>query len=264
MSTPQEMVEKMAAKSNEELLDMLARPNEWTSESLDAAKAELGKRNVDAISPVQSKTSFAFQNISSLTRFLKFALVLGSALAGVAIVSGFLQVSLLGRAFTQEEAQMNDTRQEVVGGLQVIWFLVTAIVFGRWIFLANKNVRALGAEDLTFTPGWAVGYLFIPILCLWKPYQAMKELWRASQNPHSWKKTPAASILPLWWTCWIVHNLLERVCANQMKSAHTIIEIQSATYGEIISDFIGVALWIVAMILVSQIHRAQTKIQNKL
>ena len=47
---------------------------------------------------------------------------------------------------------------------------------------ANYNARQLGAADMRFTPGWAVGWHFIPIAWFWKPYQAMTEIWRASVN----------------------------------------------------------------------------------
>ena|ERR1017187_863272 len=47
MSTPKDLAQQMADKSEQELLAMFASPADWTPEALDSAKAELRKRNVD-------------------------------------------------------------------------------------------------------------------------------------------------------------------------------------------------------------------------
>jgi uncharacterized membrane protein YhaH (DUF805 family) len=47
MSTPQELAGQMAQKTDQQLLDMFAKPEDWLPEALDAAKVELRQRNVD-------------------------------------------------------------------------------------------------------------------------------------------------------------------------------------------------------------------------
>src|SRR5262245_32035959 len=144
-------------------------------------------------------TTYPFQDINGLTGFLKVLLVLGVVLAVASGFSSFLQADLLSsRNFTEAEAEANDSRQLAIGLAHLGLYLVTVIVFARWIIRANKNVRALGAVGLPTTPGWAVGYVFVPILHFWKPYQAMKDLWRASHSPTSWATTAAGAILPAW------------------------------------------------------------------
>lgn len=48
MTTPQELAQKMAEKSDQELFAMFASPDDWTAEALDSAKAELRKRDLDS------------------------------------------------------------------------------------------------------------------------------------------------------------------------------------------------------------------------
>jgi hypothetical protein len=263
MDAPQNLVEQIAGKSDEELLAMLAKQDDWSPEAINAARAELDKRNIDitqSIRPaIQTNTNYTYRDLSGLTKFLKILLILGAAIAGIAVLSGIMQVALLSRSYSEAEGSANDVREQVVGLVQVAVFLFTVVIFGRWIFRANQNVRALGANGLMVTPGWAVGYFFIPIICLWKPYQAMKELWRASQNPSAWQNVSASQILPGWWTLWIVTNLFGRASASEMKNAHTIDALQTATYTQIVSDVTDIGLCVVAIILVSQICSAQTK-----
>jgi hypothetical protein len=67
----------------------------------------------------------------------------------------------------------------------------------------------LGAERLEFTPGWAVGWFFIPFASLWMPFRAVREIWCRSHDPRDRRNCPSGSVLVgVWWTCWIADNLL--------------------------------------------------------
>ena len=41
-------------------------------------------------------------------------------------------------------------------------FLASVIAVAMWIHRAHANLRDAGADGLEFTPGWAVGWYFIP------------------------------------------------------------------------------------------------------
>src|SRR5262245_10434866 len=97
-----------------------------------------------------------------------------------AIGSGFAQLSLLkraasGEAITPEEAASNDSRHQGIGLAQGLVFVITAICFLVWINRAYKHLKIVGKPSERFTPGWAVGYWFIPFLNFVRPYQIMKE-----------------------------------------------------------------------------------------
>lgn len=85
-----------------------------------------------------------------------------------------------------------------------VTFLTGLVLALRWIYLANANAHALGAEGMRFTPGWAVGWYFVPIANLWKPYQAMKEIWQASAVKTDWRVVRVPRLLPWWWAFWLL------------------------------------------------------------
>jgi len=61
-----------------------------------------------------------------------------------------------------------------------VYFLLAiflGVIFLRWIYRTNKNLHVLSSEHMTFSPGWSLGWYFIPVANLFKPYQAMKEIW---------------------------------------------------------------------------------------
>jgi hypothetical protein len=82
-----------------------------------------------------------------------------------------------------------------------------AIVFLIWLYRASSNARALGARDMMVTPGWAVGWYFVPLANLGMPYVTMRDLWKASAKPRDWQIESAPATIALWWGCWIVANL---------------------------------------------------------
>ncbi len=135
---------------------------------------------------------------TSLSKFLIAMLWISFGIYILTVVSGFMELNLLKDRYTREEAALNDIRELIVGLLYVVAYIVTAITFLRWIHRANLNCHGFGAEGMKFTPGWSIGYYFIPILNFFKPYQAMKEIWKVSTNPVGWKNVKGSPLLD-WW-----------------------------------------------------------------
>jgi hypothetical protein len=76
--------------------------------------------------------------------------------------------------------------------------LAGAILFFIWIYRAAANVHAFGA-DVTFTPGWAVGWFLIPVLDLWMSFLVIEELWRGSAGGRDWRRHAAPWAVIAWW-----------------------------------------------------------------
>jgi len=199
---------------------------------------------------------------ASLTRALKLLLTVGAVLALVSAVSSLLQVELLNREdFTEDEAEANDAREQLIGGLSLLLYLSTVIVFSFWIVRANTNVRIFGARGLRFSPGMALGSFFIPVLNFWRPCQAMSDLWRASHSPSSWEETDTGQVLPLWWGCWLITALTGQIGFRLMMRAEELDEILAATWWQCSSEIADLALCLLAYKLVAQIAHAQSRHQ---
>ena len=160
--------------------------------------------------------AYMYRPLAGLTWILLSLLGLGAVGGAVNAYSSSMQLELLNRSdYTQAEGDENDNRQQLLSVMGIGIRLVTAICFGMWIVRANRNVRALGAEGLPFTPGSAVGSFFIPILNLFHPYQAMRDLLKASRSPANWKVQPGSPLVPLWWALWLITAVVE-VIADAM------------------------------------------------
>jgi hypothetical protein len=160
---------------------------------------------------------------SSLTKFLKTMLWVSLGISIISLLSDFMQMNLLSSGtFSQAAAESNDSRQQIMGILYLVAFIITGISFLRWIHRANSNCRGFGAQGMEFTPCWSIGYYFIPFINLYKPYRAMKEIWKVSTNPVNWQNGNGSCLLGWWWALWLISNFLGQAVFRMSMRADTI------------------------------------------
>ena len=94
----------------------------------------------------------------------------------------------------------------------VILFATMYILFLTWINKAYKNLVGFQTEGLKFSPGWAVGWFFVPVANYFKPYQVLKELWKASAPDFSpklqWTKSGNYGLIGWYWVSVIISNVV--------------------------------------------------------
>ncbi len=115
-----------------------------------------------------------------------------------------------GSRFNVTELQDSARRLLFIAKIQSLVSDACLIVLMVWLYRADKNLRAFGVEKLDYTPGWAVGWWFVPVLNLVRPYQVMREIWLAS-NPDfvgdrhdQWRKGPTGKFILIWWLATLV------------------------------------------------------------
>jgi len=143
-----------------------------------------------------------------------------------AIVSGFFEVSLLGRIddgelVTTSETDNNDLRVALIAVLQSLAYLATGIAFIVWFYRAHVNLRALGATEVRHASGWAIGAWFIPFFNLVRPKSMANDLWRASDPGlpapvpiARWGQVALPAFFPTWWAAWVLANIGNGVAAG--------------------------------------------------
>ncbi len=161
-------------------------------------------------------------------------------------------------------AESNDLRQSIIGFTQVAVYTLAVIFVARWIYFSSKNVRLLGARHLTIRPGWAVGWYFVPIANLWKPYQAMKEIWQASADPLDWQRQGRSSLLPIWWALWLITGFIEQGATRLVLRAETVDDWMRFDMIVIAAETLHIVLSVVFVMLIAEIARLQTNaIRNR-
>jgi hypothetical protein len=90
--------------------------------------------------------------------------------------------ALVGAALNSE-AERLDFQAKIVGFGYLAIFVLCVIFSGVWIYRASWNAREIQPNDARITPGWAVGWFFVPIMSFWKPYQAIVQTGNSSEDP---------------------------------------------------------------------------------
>jgi hypothetical protein len=195
---------------------------------------------------------------TGLTKFLQRLLWISVLVACVALVDDiaeFLQVQV--GQLSPDQVASNDPVQGFIGLLQSGLGILTGIIFLKWIYRSYKNIQGFGAQGLRFSPGWAVGYYFIPILSLIRPVQVMGEIWRASDDPRDWPRRPGSWLIASWWTLFLIYTGITQISLELAIQATTNEQWTLAAVLAILGDFFSIPLSLAALRLVTEIYRRQ-------
>jgi len=135
---------------------------------------------------------------------------------------------------------------------------LSALVFGGvWIYRASANVRTFGATGFSISPGWAVGWNFVPLMGFFMPYVAMSETWRATFQPARWQSARSGVLLPVWWGTWLGTILMGNISRIFSRVETTVETVVDTTQFEIVRAALQVvcfALFVAITFRVTQVQ----------
>jgi hypothetical protein len=184
----------------------------------------------------------------------------------MSLISSFFQYNLIqtvvnGGFISTEEANANDTREQIIGVIYMIVYIISAVTFIQWFRRAYFNLH-LRANELSQSEGWAAGSWFVPFVNLYRPYQIMKELFYETksllmQNGISINDNFTSSSLGLWWTLWVTNNIVGNIVFKHSLKAESIDELTLSTIGSMIVNVIGIPLAIVTIRIIKDYSRVE-------
>jgi hypothetical protein len=104
-------------------------------------------------------------------------------------------------------------QREGITPMKALLFLivVASVVFiCMWFYRAAQNVHQAGMNFLKYSPGWNVGWFFIPVVHIIMPAIVIRETVKASQSIHqpdeysSWANNKPMPMFLLWSICFSV------------------------------------------------------------
>lgn len=140
----------------------------------------------------------------------------------------------------------------LVGVLYLIAYVVTAILFLMWLHRAYKNLQAFGVRT-DDSPGWVVGYWFIPFVNLVRPYQKVKELFDKSESVATQMRCnnqdADSSIIGGWWACYLISGFISNLSLKNSFAPSTD-DLILATVFDIVSKVLSlIAAWLIIKII---------------
>ncbi len=207
---------------------------------------------------------------SKRARTLKIVFWVITGLTVIGIISSFLELVLLKKALagdfvTEQEATLNDLRQGIIGLLQTGIYITSVVVFLNWFRRAYGNLHRLGITYLKHSESMAVWTWFIPIIVLFRPVQIMSEIWRETQESlkkydTSYKIIGGSLIIGLWWTLFIVSNLIGRYVMSVGFKQDTVEQLIEGTEAYLISDILQIPEALLVILIVHKLSTAESKL----
>ena len=177
-------------------------------------------------------------------------------------------VMLLGFDYSVYNAEVDISSADwflMLGGvIYTLSFIGSVIAFSMFSHRAMKNLHAWESRSADMSPGWTVGWYFIPFANLWKPFEAMTQIWDGTTEVTS----PKVSIYPkigLWWMFWILTNISANVSfRTSMNGDFTESSIKFVAIADIVSSVTGlIAIFVIIPILGKITEMQDGKLQGE-
>jgi hypothetical protein len=210
----------------------------------------------------------SFTPVDTLNKWVVGIFIVQSFVCLIAIISGISQAGLLNTAInggivTESEATLNDIRELVISVLQTGIAIAGAIMFLIWVHRSYKNLSSLNFGKLSTTPGWAVGWFFVPVVSLYRPYKVVAEIMRGS-DPGSTsvggvpdENSSSIYIVGLWWALYLISNFISQIAARLILRGETLSELLTSTYVYMASDSLDIIGLIITILMVRKISQFQ-------
>lgn len=206
---------------------------------------------------MNTQSTFELDKLVSLHKWLRLLL-----LAGLVSTTLMLAYELLaGFGFWSLETAGEDEATAVmvvsyIAVILVILLLATIIIFGMWIYRAAANVVAAEIEGFEYSPGWSVGWHFVPVANLFKPFQAMRQIYNASLGARGILNQGHA-LLTIWWITWLTSNFLNNIATRLELRATSIDDLQVASLVGAAGSVVSLPLYFVALRMVENVTEGQ-------
>jgi hypothetical protein len=190
------------------------------------------------------------------------------ATCAVAIAADMDQISLFndieaGEPVSLERVLDSDDFYGVAKGFQAGVILAIAPFFIWWTRRATCNVRALGAQYPDFSPGWAVGWWFVPFANWAQPLRVLNQAWRASddtlpvEESNAWEYVSVTPLLLIWWLGYTIGSPIWNLAVGTRDDTGSPSAMADATTFVLVADVIiagaaGLAIAVVALLTVRQ------------
>jgi len=145
-------------------------------------------------------------------------------------------------------------------------------LFLVWFRRSYRNLPALGARNLRFKPGWAVGAWFVPVLGYWRPAQIANDIWKASDpEMHEavdtpWQVRSGSALVGWWWALWLIANFAWNVPFRTLETEADMSArvLQSFAKGWVFAEFVWTASTILAILFVFRLTSRQEERARRL
>jgi hypothetical protein len=141
-------------------------------------------------------------------------------------------------------------------------YVVSGIAWLVWQHRAQANLHALRIPSLQYSPRWAVGWWLIPFANLFKPFQTVRELWKASGPSSGWPSGRTWAVIGWWWAGWIAGIAIARIALSVLRgSPDTLGSFDPLISGNrwlVVGEIVTVVTAVLAILIVRSVIDRQS------
>ena len=160
-------------------------------------------------------------------------------------------------SYSPPEASMSDMAVGITGIVYMLAFAAAGFLILRWIHRVNRNAHAI-TDWMQMSPGWNVGFFFIPIATLWKPFEGVRQAWQASFSPDDPDAEPVPDLLRWWWGLWLATSILGNISFRLSLNADTVSDQLTLDVLNMVSLLIDVPLAFFLAKMIRDLSAAQS------
>jgi hypothetical protein len=196
-------------------------------------------------------------------RVLGALFVLSAAVSWVAVGYDFsaLRLATSGHRVVPQERLAHSWFGEAIAIAQIVCVVVTGVTFLTWLHRVRVNVRAFGVRRLAYGREWTVLGFLVPALNALRPYQVIREIWKASDpstgDPFGWKSVATPPLLALWWGLFVAYFAFEALSLFTLGVSVNLARIQMGHALGLAADVCGAVSASFAYFVVVRISEAQ-------
>ncbi len=189
----------------------------------------------------------------------------------IALASSYFQYNMLetisaGGQITMEEANANDSREQLIGIFYIIAFIISGITFIMWFRRAYFNLHQR-VPKLNFSEGWAAGSWFVPFVNLGRPARIMTELYTETTkflNKHSEQKRAFqfAGFIGWWWALWIISGIFGQFIFRYSRNAESINDFTNITVLSMISSLLAIPLALLTVSVIKNYNKLEQSLSK--
>ena len=211
-----------------------------------------------------------FRSTKSLGLITGILLLAGIGFDALTFLLGLIQRSYFSGIWTQDQERQFTEAETIfvllyllILVLGFIVFISTAGFFLAWIKRSYQNLSAFNVQALSTTPGWAVGYWFIPILSFYYPLRIVNEIYHGSRTNIGNEKarisdTSTPLIHGFWWALWLICGVGGNITFRISMSSENASMIEFAET----LDLILLPVWMICGWLAYMIVKNITRFQD--
>jgi len=165
----------------------------------------------------------------------------------------------LGAGVAAGSLEAHWSQLETARRLQGLAWVVTAVLFLVWLHRVYGNLGVLGAHRMRFSPRWAVGTFFVPVLNLVWPFLVLREVWNASGADADDAPLPTSTppLVAAWWATFVTATVLDPGFRRLVEDPASRLAVGGPTLLLFVAQLAEIAAAVLAIVLVLRIDERQ-------